>query len=128
MYTSASKVKIIDTYEVSCSYEILTKVADWLIKKDKLRRENCPIAVTKGNKRYLINTQPKHQDGDDFKQPKRLSNGLYIETHYSTKSCEDYARRLLKRYGYPRDILEVEIKTWGSIPVSYAVDKSKKGI
>jgi len=129
MYTSATKLKIgTDAYEVSYSYEILIKLADWLIKKDKLRREDCPIIVTKGGKRYLINTQPRHKYGGDFKAPRRLSNGLYIETHYSTECCEDYARRLLKRYGYLGDMLEVKIRTLGCIPVSYAVKKSKKGI
>ena len=114
MYTSAREVKITDTYKVSYSYEILIKVADWLIKKDKLRREDCPIVVTKGKKRCLINVQPKHQDGGDFRLRKRLSNGLYIEAHYSTKDCEDYARRLLKKYRYPEDVLEVKILKFGT--------------
>ena len=113
MYTSASEVKITDTYKISYSYEILIKVADWLIKKDKLRREDCPIVVTKGKKRCLINVQSKHQDGGKFRQARSLSNDSYIETHYSTKDCEDYARRLLKKYGYPEDALEVKILKFG---------------
>lgn len=115
MYTSASEVKITDIYKVSYSYEILIKVAEWLIKKDKLRTEDCPIELTKREgKRYLINTQPKHKDGGEFKQPKSLSNSLCIETKYSTKDCEDYARRLLKKYGYPEDVLEVKILKFGA--------------
>lgn len=115
MYTSASEVKITDTYKVDHSYEILTKVAEWLIKKDKLRTEDCPIELTKREgKRYLINTQPKHKDGGNFKQSKSLSNGLHIETKYSTIHCEDYARRLLKKYRYPEDVLEVKILKFGT--------------
>lgn len=120
MHTSATKVKIgTDTYVVRNSYEILTKVAEWLIKKDKLRIEDCPIDLLKreGN-RYLINTQRKHKDGDDFKQPKSLSNGLYIETKYSTIDCKDYARRLLRKCGYSGNILKVETKRFGTMPVS----------
>ncbi len=107
--SGVKKVKIgTDIYGFSYSFEILTKVAEWLIKKDKLRTEGCPIDLTKrGGRRYLINTQPKHKDGDDFKQPKRLSNGLYIETKYSTIDCEEYAYRLLKKCGYREGMLEV---------------------
>lgn len=114
MYSFVREVRITDTYKISYSYEILIKVAEWLIKKDKLRGEDCPIVVTNNKtysintrKRYLINTQPKHRHRD-FIVPRRLSNGLYIETHYGTKDCEDYARRLLEMYRYRGDILEVK--------------------
>ena len=118
MYTSITKVRIgTDIYDTNHSYEALIKVADWLIDKNKLRSEDCPIELTKREgKRYLINTQKKHKDGGDFKQPKSLSNGLFIETKYSTINCKEYARRLLKRYS-PGDILEVEIKRFGSMAV-----------
>lgn len=123
MYTSITKVKITDVYKTNHSYEALIKVAEWLIKKDKLRSEDCPIELTKREgKRYLINTQKKHKNGDDFKQPKSLSNGLFIETKYSTINCKEYARRLLKRYS-PGDILEVEIERFGSIAVKSKVFK-----
>jgi len=101
------KMKIdTDIYEIRNSYEILVNTAEWLIKKGKLKRENCPIAS--GHKRYLVNTQPKHRYGDDFRAPKRLSNGLFIETHYSTANCITNARKLLEKCGYPRDMLEVQ--------------------
>jgi len=95
-----------DIYEIRNSYDILVNTAEWLIKKGRLRRENCPIAS--GHKRNLVNIQPKHRYGDDFRAPKRLSNGLYIETHYSTASCITNARKLLERCGYRGDMLEVQ--------------------
>jgi hypothetical protein len=95
-----------DTYEIRNSYDILVNTAEWLIRKGKLRKENCPIAT--GHKRNLVNIQPKHRYGDDFRAPKRLSNGLYIEAHYSTASCITNARKLLERCGYRGDMIEVQ--------------------
>lgn len=102
----ARKMKIgADIYEIGNSYDILVNTAEWLIKRGRLRKENCPIAS--GHKRNLVNIQPKHRYGDDFRAPKRLSNGLYIETHYSTASCITNARKLLEGCGYRGDMLEV---------------------
>jgi len=95
-----------DTYKIRNSYDILVNTAEWLIRKNKLRKENCPIAS--GHKRNLVNIQPKHRYGNDFRAPKRLSNGLYIETHYNTASCITNARKLLERCGCRGDLLEVQ--------------------
>lgn len=97
-----------DTYEIRKSYDILVNTAEWLIRKGRLRKENCPIAS--GHKRYLVHIQPKHRYGDDFRAPKILSNGLYIETHYSTASCITNARKLLERCEYRGNMLEVQLK------------------
>ncbi len=100
------KMKVVtDTYVINNSYDILVNTAEWLIKKGKLGKENCPIAS--GHKRNLVNIKSKHRYGDDFRAPKRLSNGLYIESHYSTASCITNARKLLERCGYRGDMLEV---------------------
>jgi hypothetical protein len=88
------------------SYEILTKTAEWLIGQRKLRASDCPI--TTGRKRNLVNTQARHRDGEQFTAPRRLSNGLWLETHFSTKGCIRSARRLLERFGYSGEMLEVE--------------------
>lgn len=95
-----------DIYKIRNSYDILINTAEGLIRKGKLKRGDCPIA-TGGRKRYLINTQPKHRDGSDFVTPKELSNGLYIETNESRASCITNARRLLERYGYQSNMLNV---------------------
>lgn len=95
-----------DVFEIRNSYEILTNTAEWLIRKGKLKRSECPILI--GRKRNLINIEPKHRYGDGFRAPKRLSNGLYIEVHYSTAGCINNARRLLERFGFRGDMLEVQ--------------------
>ncbi len=95
-----------DVYEIKRSYEILVNTAEWLVKKGKLTGATCPIAS--GKKRYLVNTKPKHRSGDDFVAPRELSNGLHVETHYSTASCISNARNLLERCGAGGNILKIE--------------------
>ena len=94
-----------DTYEIQRLYEILVKTAEWLIKKGKLKKSDCPI--WSGYKRYLINLEPKHKSGDDFKSPKRLSNGTYIEVNFNAEGCIRMAQRLVEKFGYHNGILEI---------------------
>ena len=95
-----------DTYEIRNSYEILINTAEWLINKGKLKKSDCPVPT--GHKRHLINIEPKHRYGDNFRAPKKLSNGLYIEVNYSTAGCINTARRLLEKFGYQADTLKVQ--------------------
>lgn len=95
-----------DAFEIRNSYEILINTAEWLIKKGKLKRSDCP--VPSGHKRHLVNMEPKHRYGDDFRAPRRLSNGLWLETHYNTAACISNARRLLDKFGYRRNMLQVQ--------------------
>jgi len=95
-----------DVFEIRNSYEILINTANWLIKKGKLKLSDCPVGM--GHKRNLVNREPEHKYGDSFTAPKKLSNGLWIETHYSTASCINNARRLLEKFGYSGSVLEVQ--------------------
>jgi hypothetical protein len=94
-----------EVFEIQNSYEILVNTANWLIKKGLLKPSDCPVPA--GHKRYLIHKEPKHKYGDHFRAPKKLSNGLFVETHYSTAGCVNYARRLLEKFGYRADTLAV---------------------
>ncbi len=95
-----------DVFEIRLSYEILITTANWLIKQGKLKLTDCPVGI--GYKRNLINKEPKHKYGGDFRAPKKLSNGLWIDTHYSTAGCINTARRLLEKFGYSGNTLEVQ--------------------
>jgi hypothetical protein len=92
--------------DVKYSYEILTKTAEWLIRQGKLKASDCPVPT--GRKRNLVNTEARHRDGEEFTAPRELSNGLWIETNHSTAGCIGLARRLLKMFGYPEEMLEVK--------------------
>ena len=95
-----------EVFEIRKSYEVLVHTANWLIKQGKLKPTDCPIGT--GYRRNLINKDPKHKYGENFRAPKKLSNGLWIEVHYSTASCINNARRLLEKYGYSGSVLEVQ--------------------
>ena len=104
---SPRKMKLAgQVFELRNSYEILVNTANWLVTRGRLKASDCPMGI--GYKRNLVNTQPKHKDGNDFRNPKRLSNGLWIETKYSTVACIDKARRLLQRFGCSPDTLVIE--------------------
>lgn len=105
--TRPRKMKIgSNTYEIRNSFEILVNTANWLIREGKLMKSDCPIPA--GPKRNLIHVEPRHKYGDSFRSPKKLSNGLFIETSYSTPGCINSARRLLEKFGYRGDMLEVQ--------------------
>jgi hypothetical protein len=96
-----------EVFELHNSFEILVNTANWLIKNGRLKPSDCPVGIGRG-KRNLINKEPKHKYGSDFRAPKKLSNGWWIETHYSTAGCINYAKRLLEKFGVPSDILMFE--------------------
>ncbi|MCM8774718.1 MAG: hypothetical protein NC820_08350, partial [Candidatus Omnitrophica bacterium] len=73
---------------IDSSFEILTQTAEYLIRQKKLTKDKVPIKA--GPRRYLINSKPEHRNNNRMRAPKRLSNGLYIETHYSTNRCIEY--------------------------------------
>jgi hypothetical protein len=93
-------------FELRYSNEILVNTANWLVTRGTLKASDCPVGM--GPKRNLVNTQPKHKYGDAFRQAKKLSNGLWIETHYSAADCIHNARRLLQRFGCSADTLVIE--------------------
>ena len=94
-----------DTFEIRKFNEVLINTAEWLISKGKLKRSVCPIPA--GRKRNLINTIPKHRNGKTFRVPRKLSNGLYIEVNYNANDCINNAKKLLEKFGYPKDYLKI---------------------
>jgi hypothetical protein len=95
-----------EVFKLRNSFEILVNTANWLIKNGKLKASDCPVAA--GHKRNLINKEPKHKYGDNFRAPKKISNGLWIETSYSTAACINWSNRLLEKFGVSPDILTIE--------------------
>jgi len=93
------KMKLLgEEYVLNHAYEILINTANWLIKNKKLTSSDCPVSVS-GGKRYLINKEAKHRYGGDFTVPRKLSNGLWIETHAGIPIIITYAERLLHKFG-----------------------------
>ena len=61
---------------------LLTEMAEWFIGKGLLTKDRCPVAVgmrDRGNP-YLIHIEPVQPNRQNFRQAKRLSNGLWLNT------------------------------------------------
>lgn len=111
----ATCVVVLDGQRYECRYatEILVHVGNWLVAQGRVSERDCPVRITRGGKdggRCIINTEPQHPHGGAFISPKRLTNGLYVETNISRRGIEDYAYRLLKWAGVDPGLLEIE---WG---------------
>ena len=96
-----------EIFDIPYDYSILVNTADWLIRKGKLKDSDIPLKITRG-RRYLINRKPEHSDGTGFFSYKTLSNGFYIMTNNSSFQHENYARRLLEKFGERADALKIE--------------------
>lgn len=94
-----------DYFSIRNANEILINTAEWLIKKGKLKTE-----IPSGHRRNLISKIGKHRHGDPFIAGKKLSNGWYIETNYSTPGCIKYSRRLLEEGGFRGQDLKIIYK------------------
>ena len=76
---------------------ILMEVAEWLIRTEKLTGDKFPLAS--GRTRYLVHNETKHSNGSDFGSPQQLSNGLFLETHFSADRVAKTTRFLLEHFG-----------------------------
>ena len=96
-----------ERFDVRAMTEAMQCVANWLIHRSHIGREECPIQISgKSKSRYFIHTEPGHPSGKKFFSPQQLANGLFLEAHAGTSQNMQYACRLLERYGYSRDILQ----------------------
>ena len=86
--------------------EVLIQTAEWLVRQDRLHKEICPVIIGSG-KLYLIHKEPTQPNGEKFRGPKELSNGLFVSTNFGTPPLINKSRNLLIQFGYPPDTLHV---------------------
>ncbi len=79
---------------------IMVEVAKWLINKNILIKDHCPISGsgTRSVKRYLISTDPAHSTGTPFKAPYPIDS-FHLETNYSGPNCVENARTIIQHVG-----------------------------
>ena len=63
-------------------YNIFVEVAEWLIRRGMVTAEECPITLN--GQRYIIHDAPVQANGDPFRSSRKLSNGLYLNSHESS--------------------------------------------
>ena len=86
---------------------ILIEVVEWLIRDGALTADKCPITV--GGKNYLINLEPRHRDGKDFFTHHKLSNGLFLNHHYSAKDIVKACNRIMEFLGKDPSTVHVQV-------------------
>ena len=85
---------------------VLVNVANWLIAEDRFN-PSAGYRKKPKNKRYLIHTEAVHGDGLKFRAEKKLTNGMFIETHGGASTCVSHCVYLLTEYGQG---VSVEVK------------------
>ena len=89
-------------YEWGPKKEIFINTANWLIDKGDLKSSDCPVDIGIQKKIIVIDKNP-----NTLKEPRELKNGLYIDYQYSRRA-PDYAKRLLEKYRYDPEMLQIE--------------------
>ena len=87
-------------------WEVPFRVAEWHVSTGKLISDACPI--WSGRSKYIVNTDPQHSNGSAFNQPRRLANGLFVDTPYDAEGLLKSAKSLLWHFG--KDAAEVWVK------------------
>ena len=90
-------------YKISKHKQILEIVANWLIEQGKLRQESIPKSI-----KNFLNEDGRRPDGRSFREPKKLRNGLITEIALGYPHYEIRARKMLKVFGYPENMLEIK--------------------
>lgn len=67
-----------EIFEIHHQYDFVVNTANWFIKQGKLKPTDCPVVLGEDRKEgpTIINTEPKRIDGNKFKRPRELANGL----------------------------------------------------
>lgn len=82
---------------ISSWVRVLIETTEWLCQQNRLTVNDCPIET--GKTRNLVATTPVHRNGGRFKHAYLTSNGLHLEVNFNGRSCVEYSRRLLARFG-----------------------------
>ena len=73
-------------------------VVEWLWENRHLKADDCPISRAKAQFRYLVHTEPYHQNGSPFSPPDCYQAGeLYIDTKYNCDKQVENARIIIRR-------------------------------
>ena len=75
---------------------ILAQVADWLVRKGHIDESHCPVPA--GPKNTLLHTEPKHQNGMEFRRYKPAGH-LYVYLNLGPKSTIQHSINLIEKAG-----------------------------
>ena len=76
--------------------DILASIADWLVSKGHLDESDCPVPI--GQENAILNTQPVHQNGRQFRRYKNAGQ-LYVFLNVSPVQSIQHSIKLIKMAG-----------------------------
>ena len=92
-------------YLETCRYVVY----DGLVQPD-----DYPVVLAKGQqvKRCAMNTSKVHPNGNDFTDPREVSEGVWLENDLgSNKAIKDYSVRMLRKFGIDPGSVQIEYAT-----------------
>jgi hypothetical protein len=79
--------------------DVLVNVALYLDSLGLLKAVDCPIRTSPRSRvEYLVNTEPRHSNGNSFRSPLRLKSGLWLEKHGGGMEVIDKAFTLIQGF------------------------------
>ena len=79
--------------------DLYVVITEWLIKERLLSESNCPVRIGSMTSRCLVHSEPRHPNGREFKNRKRLSNDLYLELQMASKAIARICQPLVAEFG-----------------------------
>ena len=77
---------------------LLARVATWLIDNNHLTKSHCPVRWSTRSKRYIVHTEPVHENGNPFYTPDPPSIGsLYIH-RFGPPGANTHASRIVIKH------------------------------
>ena len=95
-----------ETSTVQYWWQVLEKVTEWLVYRERLKGEDCPIPGLR-----FINSAPVGPNGGSFKQYKQVSDNLYLNVSLRRSSVAiDHSSLLLSHCGISPDSVELRFE------------------
>lgn len=89
--------------------DFAVQFATWMVEEGKIIRENCPVPLNARGVKYIVNAEPIHADGQDFRGGKKLPDGMWMDTHHSAASLVKHIRNLAIQFGAEPDTIYVKM-------------------
>ena len=90
-------------------WQVLSEVAEWLVRDGRLTDADLPINGG-GRGWKFINSVPRMSDGRDFRVPRQISGGIYLEMNLNAKSIIGCSKRLLAHYSIEQETVELHFE------------------
>lgn len=107
--------------DISSWTGVLSAVAEWLVDKKSITKENCPVQI--GDKRYhLLHVEPVHPNGKKFASHHRIGD-IYVNTKHNGMTAIRKAVELARSVGQEPSDLRVSFRHYGhtdNMPVGMA--------